>query len=305
VRSRATGAAPPRLELLGPDPAAVTERTKLLFVHGLWHGAWCWEGRLSHGEGPEPGFRSYFLDRGFGAYALSLRGHGRSDGRASLQWNSIEEFADDVAWAVNEIGGPVVVVAHSMGSHVLQAYLERPNTTGGEYPVVGAVLLAPVPPAGVLRLFGRLLFSKHFLRVMTGVVTGSVWPVIETPPLGGHVLFSPEKPLDEVTRYYAPLDEAAGQKRLQDDSFRAFLDMLVLNRPDPEKVKQARETLRVLVLGGEGDVVFLPQEVEATARAYGTTPGMFPVAHDMMLEARWEDVARAVGRWLEENGFAT
>jgi pimeloyl-ACP methyl ester carboxylesterase len=40
----------------------------LLFVHGGWHAAWCWD---EH-------FLDFFAERGFHAVAVSLRGHGRS-----------------------------------------------------------------------------------------------------------------------------------------------------------------------------------------------------------------------------------
>ena len=40
----------------------------LLFVHGAWHAAWCWD---EH-------FLGYFADRGYRAVALSFRGHGDS-----------------------------------------------------------------------------------------------------------------------------------------------------------------------------------------------------------------------------------
>ncbi len=40
----------------------------LLFIHGAWHGAWCWD---EH-------FLDFFANNGFHAVALSLRGHGNS-----------------------------------------------------------------------------------------------------------------------------------------------------------------------------------------------------------------------------------
>ncbi|MEO0321487.1 MAG: hypothetical protein AAF447_00880 [Myxococcota bacterium] len=54
----------------------------------------------------------------------------------------------------------------------------------------------------------------------------------------------------------------------------------------------------MLVLGGALDTLFRPQEIEATARAWGTqaelTPGM---AHNMMSEPGWEAVADRVARF--------
>ena len=45
----------------------------ILFVHGICHGAWCWQ----------PNFAPYFTDLGYDGHALSLRGHGGSAGIVS------------------------------------------------------------------------------------------------------------------------------------------------------------------------------------------------------------------------------
>ena len=45
-------------------------------------------------------------------------------------------------------------------------------------------------------------------------------------------------------------------------------------------------------------------EEQATARAYGTKAEIFPdMAHDMMLEASWQQVADRMLSWLAENGL--
>ena len=81
--------------------------------------------------------------------------------------------------------------------------------------------------------------------------------------------------------------------RLQDESYLAFLDMLLLDLPKPKRV-----STEVLVLGGERDTIFPPPEVHATAKAYGTTAVMFDGAHDLMLEPVWPEVAEPIGDWL-------
>ena len=32
-----------RLELISHVPQTPTQQTPILFLHGAWHGAWCWE----------------------------------------------------------------------------------------------------------------------------------------------------------------------------------------------------------------------------------------------------------------------
>jgi alpha-beta hydrolase superfamily lysophospholipase len=57
----------------------------------------------------------------------------------------------------------------------------------------------------------------------------------------------------------------------------------------------------LLVLGGTDDQLVSPDEVRATARAYGTEAELFSnMAHDMMLEAGWQAVADRILNWLDE-----
>ena len=32
-----------KLEILSEKPKGTPKQTPILFVHGAWHGAWCWE----------------------------------------------------------------------------------------------------------------------------------------------------------------------------------------------------------------------------------------------------------------------
>src|SRR5476649_2140141 len=65
----------PRLEVLSRAPTTSRNAPPLLFVHGAWHGAWCWD---EH-------FLGYFSKRGFSAHAVSLLGHGESEGKERLR----------------------------------------------------------------------------------------------------------------------------------------------------------------------------------------------------------------------------
>jgi alpha-beta hydrolase superfamily lysophospholipase len=86
---------------------------------------------------------------------------------------------------------------------------------------------------------------------------------------------------------------------MQDESYLAFLDMLFFKLPNPEKV-----STEPLILGAEEDAIFYPDEIEATAAAYGQEAEIFKgMAHDMMLEAGWQTVADRILEWLGEKGI--
>jgi pimeloyl-ACP methyl ester carboxylesterase len=84
-------------------------------------------------------------------------------------------------------------------------------------------------------------------------------------------------------------------RRLQDESFRAFLDLVAFVRTHPQRVR-----VPVLVLGARRDSIITPAEVAATAAAYRTTPTLFPTAHDMMLDDGWIEVAEHIIGWLAD-----
>lgn len=256
------------LELLVYEPENQTKQTPLLFIHGAWHGAWCWD----------EFFLPYFASNGYRVYAPSLRGHGQSGGAEWLRWSSAADYLADIAETVAKLPQPPILIGHSMGGYLVQKYLET-NT------LPGAILMAAMPPHGVWQVTLRTLrhfpgkFSKLNLKL-------SLYPLVETAELAQFHFFSPTMPTEQVNRYFA---------KLGDESYRGFLDMLLLNLPRPAKVQTP-----MLVLGAENDKIFTMAEVKATAQAYHTQPHFFPMAHDMMLEPGWEQVAETMVAWLEE-----
>lgn len=259
------------LEWISREPEEPRYQTPVLFVHGAWHAAWCWD----------EFFLPYFAERGWTAHALSLRGHGRSPGRERLRWHAINDYVADVAEIARQLPAMPVIVGHSMGGLVTQKYLETFHAPAG-------VLLASIPPPGVLPLTLRLA-RRHPGALLKTNLTLSLQPFISTQALAHSLFFSADMPPDQVARYYG---------RLQDESFRMFLDALALNRPKPQKVKTP-----VLVMGGSQDTIFTVDEVKATAVAYHTEAIFFDMAHDMMLEAGWQQVADKIMNWLVVQGI--
>jgi pimeloyl-ACP methyl ester carboxylesterase len=260
------------IEFLRLQPKAPAHPTPLLFVHGKWHGAWCW---AEH-------FLPYFAEHGYTSCALSLRGHGASEGRERLRWNSIAGYVADVAQAAAQLDAPPVVIGHSMGGFITQKYLET-------HAAPAAVLLAAIPPSGLWPTTW-LVFRRRPLLVLKIIATLSMWPMVATPALAREAFFSADMPEEQVAAYHA---------RLQDESFRAYLDELGLNLVRPKRVRTP-----LLVLGAADDTVITPGMVHRTARRYGTEAVIFPnMAHDMMLEKDWQSVADRILQFLQERGL--
>ena len=262
-----------QLEIISRHPSSGNGAPPLLFVHGAFHGAWCWDVH----------FLDYFAARGFTAHAVSLRGHGHSDGRSTLRRARVAGYVEDVEWAAAQLPTAPILIGHSMGGLIVEKVLER-------RPAPAAVLLSPPPPRRVLKSVVRIA-ARHPRPLVEVILTRKMWPLVATPALAHDALFSDDMPDDLVKDYW---------NRLQDESFRAFVGMLTVDRPDPSKVRTP-----VYVLGGADDRLITPREIEATARAYGAPFEVLAgLAHDLMLDTRWPTVASRIVAWLTGLGLA-
>jgi len=263
------GTPPPRLEVLRRSPACgdAKERPPLLFVHGGFVGAWCWE----------ENFLDWFAARGWDCHAVSLRGHGGSEGRAMLHASGIDDYVADVASVVDGFGRQPVLIGHSMGGFVAQRYLER-------YPAAAAVLLAPVPATGLAgpgmavaagnpALFWDLGMAHEFGRMARN-------PALLFEAVFGH------EPGGGFGQYMARMDE---------ESHRAWLEMCGPGLIDTRRI----EGVDILVLGGDGDRVIPPAFIRSAARQLGKSAEILPgLGHALMLEDGWETVAGRIDDWL-------
>lgn len=260
------------LEVISRAPEGHAHPTPILLVHGAWHGPWCW---TEH-------FLPYLAECGYSSYALGLRGHGSSPGRERLRFTRVAEYVSDVAQVAAQLPAPPVLIGHSMGGLVVQKYLEQHAAPAG-------VLMASVPPAGALRTALRFA-GRHPLEFAQVNLTWSLYPLVHTPELAREALFSADFPIDLLNRYFP---------QIQDESYLGFWDMMFFSLPKPRKVKTP-----LLVLGAAKDVIFHPDEIQATARAYHTQAEIFPdMAHDMMLELGWRSVAKRIVAWLQSQSL--
>ncbi|MET0896308.1 MAG: alpha/beta hydrolase [Mycobacterium sp.] len=260
------------LEVIDRGAVSESHPAPLLFVHGAWHAAWCWD----------ENFLAFFADKGYRALALSLRGHGGSPTEKSLRTCTVADFAEDVSVVADSLPTAPVIVGHSMGGLIVQKYLESNAAPAG-------VLMSSMPPHGNLGSTLRWMryHPWHFTKM---TVTGKALPYISTPQLARERFFSAHTPASDVLEYAA---------RLQEDSARVGLDCLVLSLPRPKRI-----VTPLLILGAEEDGAHTRKEVLDTARTYRTEAEFFPkMGHNMMLEPGWEAVAQRIHTWLGTRGL--
>jgi pimeloyl-ACP methyl ester carboxylesterase len=209
----------------------------LLFVHGAFHGAWCWDEY----------FLNFFADNGYRALALDLRGHGASPLTRTLNRCTVADYVADVRAVADTLPRPPVVIGHSMGGFVVQKYLAAHDAPAG-------VLVASAPPRGLLPAMVRVALrnARHSGRPAALLFFGH-------PAVARATFYSPGTAEERVTRYTG---------MLQDESTRVlYRDLLYAELADPERV-----TVPLLVLGADQDGFFSRRQV----RAYRTEARLFP-----------------------------
>jgi pimeloyl-ACP methyl ester carboxylesterase len=260
------------LEVIDKGCGTESHPVPLLFVHGGWHAAWCWD----------ENFLGFFAAKGYRAVALSLRNHGNSSKKN--RWTcSVADWVSDVASVAHGLPAEPIVVGHSMGGFVVQKYLETHSAPAG-------VLLASMPVTGASRVVLRIM-GRHPLRAARAILRGRTLRALNTPQAARENFYSAGTPEADVARYAALLDEEyAG---------RQSFDLTMLSLPKPQRVATP-----LLVLGAEYDACFSQDEIRNTARAYGTEAVFFPdMGHNMMLEPGWQAVAEKIDGSLIAQGL--
>lgn len=233
-------------------------RPPLLFVHGLGHGAWCW---AEH-------WLPAAAERGFPAYAVSLRGHGGSGGAKRLTRTTTRDYVHDVLQTITELPEPPVLVGHSMGGLVSQLVADR-------YPVRGLVLLTPAPSSGALPTMLATM-PKRPLDV-TKMLAGMTMPLRQDNLFVGLAG-------DEAERYVS---------RTGRESPLVQYEFLRRRRLGPLRAP-------VLVVGARQDAIIRTTDIGRTAATYGVEPVWLDgIGHDVMLDVGWESALGVVLDWVD------
>jgi non-heme chloroperoxidase len=243
----------------------------LLFVHGAYIGAWCWAQY----------FLPYFADHGFDCYALSLRGHGESEGIETLQLHGIDDYVADVFAVAQGLPATPIVIGHSMGGAVAQRFASR-------YPIAGLALLASVSPQGLLPSSIGLMLRDPLLSMDLAMVLAGLGRHADFDRLR-RALFAVDMPASRAAGYFA---------KMQSESSRALAELSCLHL-DP---RRRRLSVPLVVIGAEYDGLFFEETIEASARWYGIKPTTAArVGHTMMLDVNWQQAARVLLEWTVAN----
>lgn len=296
-----------KLEILPIDEAdenkkkrQIVENPKgaIVLVHGICHGAWCWEN-----------FINFFADRGYQCYAISLPGHGGSGGKEKLRKYRLSDYVEAVKEAMKTIKEDMkthglkvkpFLLGHSMGGAVVQQYIGK-----YEDDVQGAVLFATATARKMTRweilpknfnlfyatliAFGwRLAFSREFLvhnaaffssKDEDGSITQRVKDTSRFEPLL-------QAESGKITGGICALVKAGDLAKLYSNNYHVHIP--------------------VFVIGSYADLYFGKNSLEKTADEYakeGSKTALVilkRLCHDMMVDdEEWEKSANPVLEFVE------
>lgn len=263
-----------KLEILHMPGKGGPTRPPLLFVHGSYCAAWIWAKT----------FMPCFAEAGWDCHALSLRGHGGSEG--TVEWASLSDYVADVAWAVDQMPAPPVLIGHSMGGLLAQ------HVVAAGHAVAGMVLLASTPPSGLGSSSLHMMAHASDVLFQLGLLQ-SLGPGSVSPHVMHRALFS---------THTDPAHVAWMMEHLQKESSRVAAELLMPPKPWPPAMR-----VPTLVVGGDKDLFLPVSAFQETAKHWDAGFQIIPGApHGLMADSHyWHPCAEVVMEWLNSRSDAS
>lgn len=266
--------------------AECSPKGSIIFIHGICHGAWCFEN-----------FMDFFSENGYECFALNLRGHG-DNARKGLTFATLSQYVSDVFKCVEYctvycskkgINEKPFLLGHSMGGAVVQKYIKKHFDK-----VKGAVLLASATAK-------RMPYFKTLFGLIKKNLRNSAlkaWGIkMSDEDIAGSAFFDNRiKSMDDIVKY---------NKLLHRESIVITLISLYL----PYYKGKYNGNIPILIIGSEIDSYFPKKSLIKTANTYGCTEDnkvkqciiLDKLCHDIMLDPEWEKSAKDVFKFMENN----
>ena len=256
------------IERITYRPEQPVYKTPLVFQHGAWHGAWCWQY-----------WQELFAEWGWISHAHSLPAHGQSTRKRPIRLCTMQLYRDTLKAQVERCAAPPVVIGHSMGGMVTQWYLSHV----GDLPA--AVLLASIP---LYDYPWRYLFLNP-VSMALAVIGFHGYPFVRSPKHVRQLLISD----------HALLSAEELHAKLDDESLIVPLQLSPLTWRPRKNVKTP-----VLVMAAGDDSLFSVEDEQSLVRHYAADFHLIPdTAHNAMIEPSYRESARALHDWLIAKGI--
>lgn len=242
--------------------------TPIVMQHGMWHGAWCWQG-----------WQELLAEWGWESHAHSLPGHAGSPTQRPIRWCTLGYYLEFLKAEIDRQPHKPVLMGHSMGGALTQWYLKRRDD------LPAAVLVAPWQSHSMMIPILRTItrdpagFGLCTLNLTTA-------PLVRNPFRVAQMFISEGAALSPQELY----------ERLGPESLWVLLQYNPLQWRPAQQIKTP-----LLWLAGAADTL-IPEAGEAqSARHYGATYMVVPEAgHNVMMEKSWRETAVTIHNWLAE-----
>jgi pimeloyl-ACP methyl ester carboxylesterase len=246
--------------------------TPILFQHGMWHGAWCWEP-----------WQDQLAEWGWASTAYSLPGHAGSPVQRPIRWCTLGYYLEFLKAEIARFDTPPVVIGHSMGGALIQWYLKK---AADDLPA--AVLVAPWPAQDMLLQVASYALMDP-VGTLISLATLSAAPVVRSPESAARALITKRALI-------TPKDL---HTQVGPESLLVLLQYNPLLWQPPRSVKTP-----LLWLAGSADAV-IPERKQwrSAARYHADYVVIEGEAHNLMMEPSTIRTVETIHSWLVEIGI--
>jgi pimeloyl-ACP methyl ester carboxylesterase len=203
---------------------------------------------------------------GYNCITFNLPGH-ETEGSTRRISYSLSDYVQALRNEVENLDEPPIIIGHSMGGMILQHFLNTGTCKK-------AVLMASVPPSGVLAASLRVIF--RYPGVVPYLLRRNVVGAFKKYP---HLMWN--KTI--LTSRYV--------HRMCAESFSAYLGLFI--------PISHTSSIPILVVGGSKDGLITVREFQSTAKHYNAKLTIIEGgSHDLMLDEDYEKSALAIAKWI-------
>jgi pimeloyl-ACP methyl ester carboxylesterase len=242
----------------------------ILCLHGAQGGAWYFERYLD-----------YFSKQGYDVYAMSLRGHGKSDGYENIDTYGLDDYVLDLIRVLESFNEKPILFAHSMGGAIAQKCLNQHQDKLHALFLLSSAPAGGIDPSSDLGLYytDQMAFLRKVKKEKGKHVTFDM--------LMKETVFSPYFKDSEIDAIRRKLTKESD--KVKDDLLKSFLkDDVIIKIP-------------VFVFGSKADGILSIEDIYKTARRFNQEPIFVDkLSHFVTLDPYYMDLVIEVEKKLIE-----
>jgi len=256
------------IERITYKPLVKRYDTPLLFTHGMWHGAWCWQT-----------WQQLFALWGWESVAFSLPGHGESAVQRPIRWCTLGYYTKFLEREIDRMAQKPIVIGHSLGTALCQRYLK----SVGDLPA--AVMLSPWLSHRMIGLFARY-FGLDLAGGLAACLTLSATPAVRSPA--------------NAARIFLSESAVCTPEELHDGLCDESMWLVLQHNPPFWKPKTDTDTPLLWISAGK-DLLIPEEQSRDSAKEFGADYMVAELAgHDLMMEPDHALTAAWIHDWLAQ-----